>query len=49
MGETYLESFSHACRAAGIQIVATERIAQTAQEVDAAVRRVRDAKSYNFV
>jgi ABC-type branched-subunit amino acid transport system substrate-binding protein len=44
VGESYLEGFGHACRHAGIRIVGEERIAQTAQEVDDAVRKVRDAK-----
>jgi ABC-type branched-subunit amino acid transport system substrate-binding protein len=44
VGETYLTSFTSACRHAGIRIVAVERIAQTAQDVGEAVRRVREAK-----
>jgi len=43
VGETYLESFVAACRPAGIRVVATERIAQTAQDVGDAVRRVQEA------
>ena len=37
VGETYVESFRHACRGAGIRIVAEEQIAQTAQDVGVAV------------
>ncbi|HTY16687.1 MAG TPA: ABC transporter substrate-binding protein [Myxococcota bacterium] len=44
IGETYLRSFQHACRGSDIRIVAEERIAQTAQDVRAAVERVREAK-----
>ncbi len=44
VGETYLESFQSACRGAGIRIVATERIAQTAQDVAGAIRKVHGAK-----
>jgi hypothetical protein len=44
VGESYLESFGNACRDAGIRIVARERIAQTAQDVRDAVRRVQEAK-----
>lgn len=44
VGESYLKSFHAACREAGIRIVAEERIAQTAQEVGDALRRVRAAK-----
>jgi branched-chain amino acid transport system substrate-binding protein len=44
VGETYLKSFASACRDAGIRIVAEERLAQTAQDVDDAIRRVQEAK-----
>jgi len=44
VGESYLASFQRACRAAGIRIVAEERIAQTAQDVGEAVGKVHDAK-----
>src|SRR5262245_14541364 len=44
VGESYLRSFHHACRGAGIRIVAEERIAQTAQDVRDAVGRVHEAK-----
>lgn len=44
VGESYLKSFASVCRDAGIRIVAEERIAQTAQEVDGAIRKVREAQ-----
>ena len=44
VGETYIKSFARACRDTGIRIVAEERIAQTAQDVGDAVRRVHEAK-----
>ncbi len=44
VGETYLKSFQHACRGTDIRIVAEERIAQTAQDVRAAVEKVRDVE-----
>ena len=44
MGESYLKNFRSACRGAGIRIVAEERIAQTAQDVGDAVRKVHEAK-----
>src|SRR4029453_14978217 len=44
VGETYLKSFHGACRDASIRIVAEERIAQTAQDVSDAVRKVHEAK-----
>lgn len=44
VGRTYLENFRSACRGAGIRIVAEEQIAQTAQDVGDAVRRVHEAK-----
>jgi ABC-type branched-subunit amino acid transport system substrate-binding protein len=43
VGESYLKSFASACRDAGLRIVAEERLAQTAQDVGEAIRRVRDA------
>ena len=43
VGESYVRSFRSACREAGVRIVAEERIAQTAQEVGDALRRVRAA------
>src|SRR5512147_2262417 len=44
VGESYLKSFGSACRDAGIRIVAEERIAQTAQDVADAIRKVHEAK-----
>ena len=44
VGESYLKSFGSACRDAGIRIVAEERIAQTAQDVGDAIRKVHEAK-----
>ena len=44
VGEGYRKSFGSACRDARIRIVAEERIAQTAQDVADAVRRVHEAK-----
>jgi ABC-type branched-subunit amino acid transport system substrate-binding protein len=44
VGEGYLKSFGNACRDTGIRIVAEARLAQTAQDVDEAIRKVRDAK-----
>jgi len=44
VGESYLASFRKACRDAWIRIVAEEWIAQTAQDVGDAVRKVHDAK-----
>jgi ABC-type branched-subunit amino acid transport system substrate-binding protein len=44
VGESYSSSFRRACRHAHIRIVAEEQIAQTAQDVGDAVRRVCEAK-----
>src|SRR5262245_27363987 len=44
VGKTYLESFRRACRHAGIRIAAEEQIAQTAQDVGDAIRKVHEAK-----
>ncbi len=44
VGDTYLKSFRAACRASGLRIVAEEPIAQTAQDITEAVRKLRDAK-----
>ena len=49
VGESYLENFRKACRAQAIRFVAEERIAQTAGDVEAALRNVRDAKATAFV
>ena len=43
-GETYVRNFRQACRRHGLQIVAEEEIAQTAQDVGATVGRVQTAK-----
>ena len=39
VGDTYLRNFRRACSANGIRIVAEEWIAQTAQDVEAALRK----------
>jgi ABC-type branched-subunit amino acid transport system substrate-binding protein len=44
VGESYLKNFGSACRDAGIRIVAEGRLAQTAQDVGDAIRRVYEAK-----
>ena len=44
VGETYLRSFRTACRDKGIRIVAEEPIAQTAQDIGPAVRKLHEAK-----
>ena len=44
VGDTYLKSFRSACRANGLRIVAEEPIAQTAQDISGAVRKLREAK-----
>ena len=44
VGESYLKSFGNACRDAGIRIVAEERLAQTAQDVSDAIRKMHEAK-----
>jgi ABC-type branched-subunit amino acid transport system substrate-binding protein len=49
VGESYLQGFRKACRAHGIRIVAEERIAQTAADVEAALRRLREANATAFV
>ena len=43
IGESYLRNFRKACVAHGIRVVAEEWIAQTAQDVGEAVRKVHDA------
>jgi branched-chain amino acid transport system substrate-binding protein len=40
VGQSYIESFREACREEGIRIVAEAAIAQTAQDVGGAVRRL---------
>ena len=47
--ESYIKSFRKACRANGISIVAEEWIAQTAQDVEPAVRRMLDAHATAIV
>ena len=49
VGETYLQNFRKACRMQGIRVVAEERIAQTAGDVEAALRSVQEAKATAFV
>jgi ABC-type branched-subunit amino acid transport system substrate-binding protein len=44
VGESYLRSFRSACRYADVRIVAEEQIAQTAQDVGDALRKVHEAK-----
>ncbi|MGV0687467.1 ABC transporter substrate-binding protein [Mycolicibacterium thermoresistibile] len=44
IGETYLRNLRNACRRKNIRIVAAAAIAQTAQDVTAAVERVYEAK-----
>jgi ABC-type branched-subunit amino acid transport system substrate-binding protein len=44
VGESYIRNFRAACRAQGIRIVAEESIAQTAQDIGDAVRKLYDAK-----
>jgi ABC-type branched-subunit amino acid transport system substrate-binding protein len=44
VGESYVKSFASVCRDRGIRIVAEEQIAQIAQDVADAVRRVHDAQ-----
>lgn len=43
VGESYIKSFRAACAAKGIRIVAEEPIAQTAQDIGDAVRKLHDA------
>lgn len=49
VGDTYARNFRKACRHRGIRIVAEEWIAQTADNVEAAVRSVYEAKATAFV
>jgi len=44
VGESYIRNFRKAASAQGIRIVAEEWIAQTAQDIGDAVRKLRDAK-----
>jgi branched-chain amino acid transport system substrate-binding protein len=49
IGESYARNFRKACNTNGIRVVAEERIAQTAQDVGDAVRRLRDANATAIV
>src|SRR6201997_469249 len=49
VGETYLKNFREACKRKGIRIVAEATIAQTAQDVSAAVRALYEAKAPSIV
>jgi ABC-type branched-subunit amino acid transport system substrate-binding protein len=49
IGESYLKNLRSACARMGIRIVAEVAIAQTAQDIDAAVQILRDAKSEAIV
>ncbi len=44
VGESYLKSFRNACRDRGLRIIAEEPIAQTAQDIGDAVRKLHAAK-----
>jgi len=44
VGESYAKSFASACRRVGIRIAVEEEIAQTAQDVEEAIRKVHAAK-----
>lgn len=45
VGESYIKSFRRACRDAGVRIVAEQPVAQTAQDITDAVRKLHDAKA----
>lgn len=49
VGDSYLKSFASVCRERGMRIVAEQQIAQIAQDVEDAVRKVRDAKATALV
>ena len=49
IGESYARNFRKACSTTGIRVVAEERIAQTAQDVGDAVRRVHEANATAIV
>jgi ABC-type branched-subunit amino acid transport system substrate-binding protein len=49
VGEAYLQGFRKACRTQGIRIVAEERIAQTAGDVESALRNMQAAEATAFV
>ena len=44
VGDTYIRNFRRACGAHGIRIVAEEWIPQTGQDIEAAVRKLHEAK-----
>ena len=49
VGESYIRNFRKACRERGIQIVAEEWVAQTAHEVESALRNLHEAKATALV
>jgi len=49
VGQTYVANFRRACTAAGIRIIAEAPIAQTAQDVTAAVGKLHEAKASAIV
>ena len=49
IGESYLKNLRSACRRKGIRIVAEAAIAQTAQDINEAVRTLHDAKAEAIV
>ena len=49
VGESYVRNFRRACQTVGVRIVAEERIPQTAQDVHASVRALRDAGAQAIV
>jgi branched-chain amino acid transport system substrate-binding protein len=49
VGQSYIENFRVACREVGIRIVAEAAIAQTAQDIGEAVRRLHEAKASAIV
>lgn len=49
VGESYLRNFRNACRRKGVRIVAEARIAQTAQNINEAVRSLYEAKAQAIV
>ncbi|BBX95433.1 ABC transporter substrate-binding protein [Mycobacterium lacus] len=44
VGESYLKNLRNACRCKGIRVVAEAQVAQTAQDVGAAIRSLHEAK-----
>ncbi|OBB69141.1 MULTISPECIES: ABC transporter substrate-binding protein [unclassified Mycobacterium] len=49
IGETYMGNFRRACARKGLRIVAEVSIAQTAQDINAAVRALHDAQAESIV